>query len=416
MKCIKPNSPSIFVVLMGLLCASATFAGGKEMEEIQQLAAAAGKGPETLLAYVQQTRIKAPVIYSQWYVDGLAKKDPKRAELEQARREFGRKLLESLEATAAAQLTTLTATARQQAADTLLDLADWFGKQPGYGNAILFNRLQDMATVPLAYLIADLSYPEAKIAASLDRLVGYPDDREFNVRSLNQEAPQGIFSVPARPSNEAASQRPLTYNEKSRMARKQSDAESASLEIGWYKKFHEIGKWQKEHGKPVNLMPRGKKERDELPEELAFFADDETPSFPQKPLTALTLWERKCHRRLSLGLGGHNIKHVKAFFLFRQKIGSFPTTPPAWWKPGDDSDPTPAEAAFSTAWGDLGIEYGPKYSPAAQVFNAVRSNTFYDQDTANTKSYEERVRAEEALKRDDQTRRANEAAKSAAVK
>lgn len=401
---LKPYSALIFVILAVLLCAPAAFAGGKEMEEVQQLTAAAGKGPDALLAYVQQSKTKTPLIYSQWYVDGLAKKDPKRAELEQARREFGRKLLESLEATAATQLTTLTATARQQAADTLLDLADWFCKQPGYGNAILFNRLQDMATVPLAYLIADLSYPEAKIAASLDRLVGYPDDREFSVRSLNQEAPQGIFSVPAKPSNQAASQRALTYNEKSRMADKRSEAEWAPLEIGWYKKFHEIGKWQKEHGKPVNLMPRGKKERDELPEEFAFFADDEIPSFPQKPLTALTLWERKCHRRLSLGLGGHNIKHVKAFFLFRQKIGSFPTTPPSWWNPTDGSWPTPTEAAFSVAWGTLGIGFGPAYSPAARVFNAVRSNTFCDQDTANTKSYEERVRKDEALKRGEQAR------------
>ena len=84
--------------------------------------------------------------------------------------------------------------------------------------------------------------------------------------------------------------------------------------------------------------------------------------------------------------------------MFRQKVGSFPTNPPSWWKPGDGVFPTPTSAAFDEAWAPFRSEYAGQDGPAARVHDAVRSNSFYDEDTRKAK-YQESVReANEALK------------------
>ncbi len=185
------------MLLSALVClAPAVFGADKEIEQAQRLMTVAQKGPAALLEYTRETGESAPLIYSQWHVDRLATKNPKKAETEQARREFGRVVLQSLENMAPALRSSADAQTRQEAVATLLDLADWFGEQPGYGNARLFSRLQDLATVPLAYLVADLSYPETNLVAMSARLVDFPEEVKRNARVLNTESPESIFDVP----------------------------------------------------------------------------------------------------------------------------------------------------------------------------------------------------------------------------
>ena len=176
------NSRTLRVTLAVMLLselvflAPAVFGADKELEQVQRLATVAQKGPAALLEYIRETGENAPLIYSQWYVDRLAVQNPKKAETEQARREFGRVVLQSLENMAPLLRSPADGQTRQEAAATLLGLADWFGEQPGYGNALLFSRLQDLATVPLAYLIADMSYPETNLVAMSARLVDFPEE------------------------------------------------------------------------------------------------------------------------------------------------------------------------------------------------------------------------------------------------
>ena len=380
------KTPLVHIEIMLLsalvFLAPAVFGADKEIEQAQRLTTIARKGPSALLEYVRATRESAPLIYSQWYVDGLAVKNPKKAEVEQARREFGRAVLQSLEDMAPTLRSPTDAQTRQEAASTLLDLADWVGEQPGYGNALLFSRLQDLATVPLAYLVADLSYPEANLVAMSVRLIDFPEEVKRNARVLNMESPEPVFDVPPTAKSSVGVWKVM---EKTAVA----DSVVNPLERAWYQKVSEIRKWQKGDDKQHGL-PAGKRDRDAVPESLAFFVDDEYGAKAPKPFTMLNQWDKKYHRRLFLGLGGHNISEVKAFLLFRQKVGSFPTNPPSWWKPGDGIFPTPTSAAFDEAWVAFRREYGGKDSPASRVYDAIQSNSFYDEDTRKAK-YQESI-------------------------
>lgn len=389
---VRTSRVTLDAVVLSVLVflAPAVFGADKELDQVRRLTTFAQKGPAALLEYIRETGESAPLIYSQWYVDRLAVKNPKKAETEQARREFGRVVLQSLENMAPSLRSPADAQTRQEAAATLLDLADWFGELPGYGNALLFSRLQDLATVPLAYLIADLSYPETNLVAMSARLVDFPDEVKRNARVLNTESPEPIFDIPPTAKSSVGVWKVM---EKAKIA----DSVVNPLERAWYRKVSDIRKWQKDHDKQRGL-PEGKRDRDSVPEALAFFVDDEYGAKAPKPFTTLNQWDGKYHRRLFLGLGGHNIGDVKAFLLFRQKVGSFPTNPPSWWKPGDGVFPTPTSAAFDEAWAPFRSEYAGQDGPAARVYDAVQSNSFYDEDTRKAK-YQESVReANEALK------------------
>lgn len=384
------QTASIFVLFAAMVSyGPVSYASDKEMEEVRQLAVAAEKGPAALLSHIHEAQVRTPLIYSQWYVDTLAVKSPKRAEIEQARRDFGRKVLESLEATAPTPAMPADSHSLQRTAKMLLDLGSWFGEEPGYGNASLFSRLQDMATVPVARLIADLSYPETELATLVRRLVDFPQEVERNVRVLNTESPEPAFVLPSLPNSSADVWYPL---ERAKLA----DSVVRPLEREWYRRVAGIRKWQKEQGKP-EVVPSGKKGREHLPAEFAFFVDDEMSEAP-KPFTTLRQWDRKYHRRLFLGLGTHNIGNVKAFLLFRQKVGNFPTTAPSWWKAGDGVFPTPMDAAFYDAWKPFRVTYGPTDASAAETYRGVQDNAFYDEDTRRVKQHEAFLKAEEALK------------------
>lgn len=360
----------------GALIAFAAVAGAsdKALEEVRAMTEAAEQGTEVLHQYIRDGRVSAPTIYSQWYVDRLVEKRSRRAELEQARRDFGKAVLVALERTAVENLNKAESERRERAALMLLDLADWFGEAVGYGNAFVFKRCQDMATVPIAHLIGDLAFPEEKAAVLVSRLVPFPEDVKRNARVLNQEGPSGLF-VPGRGT---------------------ADHVLWPLERAWATKRAEIRKWQKEHGKRVHWA--GKQVREELPEEYQFFCDDDLSRAP-KPFTTLAQWDRKYHRRLLLGLEGHNIRKVKHLLLFREKVGRFPTKAPSWWKPGNRDFTTPVHVAFDDAWEPYRKEYGPIYGSAAEVYNALQSNTFYDGDTRRVKRSEAFQKANEEIRK-----------------
>lgn len=370
------NRISNAVLACFVLLGTTTLGRHAEFEALDAARLAAKAGPEALLRHVRETGMRAPTIHSQWYVDRLAESEPERVEAEQAGREFGRSLLEALESTAPTLREPADSAARQAAAETLLDLADWFGEAPGYGNALIFSRLQDMATVPLAYLVADLSFPEAELAAMLDRLVDYPEEVRRNARVLNEESSTTLFKVPQDvPSCVGV----WKTKDRERIV----NGICLPLENAWNAGAAKVVQWQGKHGGDSG-MPAGKQIRDAVPAELAFFVDDSSEA-RTKPATVLNLWDRKHHRSLFLGLGGHNIRDTRILFLFRQLVGGFPTEPPTWWQPGDLSFPTPGSAAFYVVWQPYWSEYGPQNGTAARMYEAVKNAAFYDEDTRRSK-------------------------------
>ena len=161
-----------------------------DMETCKELASAVREGPEALLAKIREGDLPAPLIHSKWYVDErIAKEFPDALETENAIREFGRAWLVQLEEESRTLRALKTNEEREAKARTLLDLSDWIGSAGGYGNLWLFYRLQDLANIPIGYLLSDNDYPMSSLEQLVPRLLKNIDIyTKIGIHALNVEA------------------------------------------------------------------------------------------------------------------------------------------------------------------------------------------------------------------------------------
>lgn len=353
---ITPILPSL-VVAIGILLSSSTASEHQQASTLQKLNDGLDAGLQSLVTRVKADKLPPPQIHSEWYVSESGQVPADRLAFERQKREFGRRLLEALDRTSDEILAMKDSPSREQVATTLLDLGDWIVERPGYGNMFIFERCQDMATVPLAHLVADLSYPEAKLDTLTARLRTWVDFARMAPDALNTELLEPVFTAGQGKTLEEV-QKPLMRAYGAGRAR--------------------VRDWVKANV-AGSVIPDGKHIRKALPADMRFFCDDD--DMPISFGTTLEWWQYKNHRRLVLGAGGANADQVRSFLLFRKKVGKFPTQPPSWWKPGDSFFDTPVKAAFDQAWEPYRKDFGPVYGTAANVYIAVTSNTYYDRDT-----------------------------------
>lgn len=358
----------IWTTLVASIFIASPLLAETQIAGMELLSSIAFGGPETLMAHIRANDTKPPLIYSQWYVDQIAKTNQAVAKIEQAHREFGRSVLKSLEDYAPCLRRQINWRTREEQLVALLDLADWFGARFGYGNAILVHRLHDMASVHIAYLTSDMSYPETRLNCWVARLVDWPEDVRRNVNALNIELGRSLFRVSQNVQSTIDIWDPV---QRGMLA----DRLVAQINDVWRRKDSDIETWQRKNG--LHMIPQvGGVLRKAVPDELAFFVDDDVSSC--NPFTALNIWDRKYHRKLYLGLGGHNIRKTRYLLLFRQKVGGFPTNPPVPWLECDYS--TPIDMAFDMAWNPYRPEFGNIDDPAYEVFASLRENSFCDED------------------------------------
>ena len=335
---------------------------GLSPEQVAILSQAAERGIPALAQTVRAHGLPAPRIYSKWYVERLAQRETAAAiEVEWAKREFGRTVVERLAETSEQILKMTQSAERESIASVLVDLADWFRSRAGYGDVLLFHRCQDMATVPIAHLVRDLDFPEAKLDALAGRLLFWEDETKLSTDALNTEAPEPVF-VPG----------PLGY----------SAWGVSPMERAWARGFRQVVKYRQERGEK-DLYDQGRERCSRLPEDLQFYCDDTMPGASEDAYTTLASWDRKEHRRVLVALGSHGPNQIRDFLLFRKKVGRFPTQPPPWWKEGQPIFHTPESAAFDVAWSPFREEHGP--NNADDTYVAVETNTFYDRDTGRVK-------------------------------
>ena len=370
------------IVVWALAGSAIAATAPNELEQARTLASQAEKDIFAISNYIANEKVPSFSIYSQWYVDRLAKKDPIRGELEQARRDFGTKLITTLEAWAKNETLPVTSQEREKQALALLYLSEWIGQKPGYGNALLFVRTQDLASVPIGHLIADLSYPESKLPPLVDRLLYEADATDILIRSLNVESGEHRFTLPV-PCPSVAGIFDSEKRGKIYFAKKEQS------NFIWHKNMRRIMQiwesrpdWKKHNG---YFSPDiSWKIRDELPEDLQFFADDEHPQGMEAGMGIDYMWPRKFHKQLLLGFQ-LRAAAIKGFLLFRQCVKKFPTTPPPSWYPGKDNIiDTPIKAAFEVAWRPFAKGEFLNYHAcgyAARCYEAIRDNKFYDYGT-----------------------------------
>jgi hypothetical protein len=346
----------LLVVAIGALACSGAIYEDQQAAVLRTLDRELSLGLQAFITRARADKLPSPQIHSQWYVGESGQVPAGRLAFEQQKRQFGRSLLEVLDRTSGEILAMQDSASRERIAMVLLDLGDWISEQPGYGNMFIFERCQDMATVPLAHLVADLTYPESKLDALTARLRTFEDFARMAPDALNSELPKPLF-VAGQGKTLKEVQEPLM--------RAYGGGRTRVRE--WVKA--NLARW---------TIPEGKGVREALPAEMRFFCDDDMPiSFG----TTLEWWDVKFHSRLVLGLGGGNANAVRSFLLFRKKVGAFPTQPPSWWKPGDALFDTPIKAAFDQAWEPYRKDLGPVYGTAANVYIAVTNNTYYDRDS-----------------------------------
>jgi hypothetical protein len=360
MKSILRLSIIILIAALGSVLPAADSAQiGAEMERLETLSRAL---EDRGVAGVLATALPSPLIRSQYYADKIAAREPERRALEQAKRDFGLKLARALD-DLAAQLQKHTHSAdRASQASLLLDLAAWLKAAPGYGNYILFSRSESLATVPLAYLTADLDYSLASVAALRRRITSLPEERAFRVIVLNAEASRPFIGA---------------------LGGGESDQDN-QMQFAWGKGWKAMSDWF-----TTKTIPISQWKRDALSEELAFFLDDHAP----QPFTSVNLWQCKLHNTLIFGHRDKQVENIDRFMLFREEVGSFPTQPPRWWKP-DDKLYTATKAAFEHAWLPFEKQYGPIFDVAEMVYQQVTDGQFLDRDTQYTRLVEAQKRTQ----------------------
>ena len=320
-----------------------------EMEQIQQLNTALAKGGiAAMLDIASRESIAAPKINSKYYAERITKQESALAPLEQAKRAFGLRVAQSLDEVAAELQKPASSERRAEQAKQLLDLAQWLKAEKGYGNYILVIRCENLSAVPLAYLVADLSFPMEKITTLFNRIMPSADERAFRKVVLNSEAPKPFIGN-------------LVGTE---------SAQDEQMQRCWGRQWGKLREWLVEH----KLVEETN--RDALPDELAFFVEEPEA----KPFTTTRNWEVNRHSTLVNGLRDKELDNLAIFAKYRELVGWFPTEPPKWWKPGDPVF-TKTRAAFEDAWSPYLEKYGPLYGTAARVYEQVKSGTFMDWET-----------------------------------
>ena len=377
------------VALTPLSVPMKSFGAGEEpssvrVGEMALLSAIAMEGPAALAEYIHANSVEAPAIHSQWYVDRIAATNLAAAKVAQADREFGRAVAKTLEDYAPRLRRKADWAVLETETEDLLGLADWLGESVGYGNSFLVMRLHDLATVPIAYLVTDMSFPEEKVEGMIARLVGWPEDACSNVPAMNLESGSKLFHVNPHIGSTVGILHPLERG-------KVQMRKIWPIERVWNIKYNEIRKWKNRTGWEGDLwpLPRGRDLREAVPDELAYFVVDDGPE--HQPRTTLNLWDCTCHWALHITPNGHNISNVRETLLFRQIIGGFPVEPPIPWESLREHYKTPVQMAFSLAWdpyrtGRHGEEYFNVNLDAAAylVFSAIQKDEFCDEDTRIT--------------------------------
>jgi len=319
-----------------------------EIQRIEHLATALNKGGiAELLETASRESIAVPMINSKYFAERIVKKEPALAPLEKVKRSFGYKLAQALDGVATNVQQKATSDVRVRQAEQLLNLGAWLKTEVGYGNYLLFARCESLTAVPLAYLIADLSFPLEKIAALRNRITTPSGEREFRRTVLNREAPKPFID-------------PLVGTDS-----EQDD----QMQMASYKQWNIMVDWFEAH-----KVTRGNWKRSALPDDMAFFLDESLSG----TRTTVESWDEDRHSSAMVNsCRDNNVEQIDCFFTYRQLVGKFPTTPPKWWKP-DDLLHSKIEAAFMDAMELYRRKYGAIYGIAARIYVQVNDGTFMD--------------------------------------
>ncbi|HWA28872.1 MAG TPA: hypothetical protein VG734_24690 [Lacunisphaera sp.] len=290
------------VILLWTLAMAGASAAETEIERLARMEKSLREhGVAGFLVEAEAWRWQAPHIPSQWHTENVSAGEQREVDI--AARAFGRALLTQQAAVARRVQLLPVGAGLHELTEQMLALARWCWGTEGYGNSLLAQRSIDLATVGVARLTFDLSFPLDKCAQLAAQLEQPWLATNARVRILNKEAGVALF-----PPN-------------------LDDQET--LERIWGTGCLYLLERKNPRIRAKLQLPPGplaaERQAPALRAHLDFFADLEPAARP-KPQTLPAIWDVKAHALIVNGAVNSpwNIGRARALLAYRQRVGYYP--------------------------------------------------------------------------------------------
>lgn len=399
---MKTHRGCTFKAIMAILFLPSTLIADQLKDMTEALTV---NSPAAFLSAIESNRWSPPLIHSKWYVDMMADQSARHREVQA--RDFGKLMAERLDGWSNDLRNSKTSDEIAHLVKNLIDLSDWIATANGYGNLLLAFRCDDVASVGLGKLAIDLEFPFAVVHGLVARLQAPWQSALPRAQMLNDEAGSAYFDITG---NDAATIQDLlveTWQDAQSNVRAQEIRQQSPRLIE-----PAVGAAYFDGEDPsINAMREALDSHPPLPaDQMAFFTDTPTASYPERPWSTVRLWDIKRH---SFFVGGDlespNLRKLNALLMFREHVGSFPERLALTDEqvasqeaeiadaakrgiqivPADKAYGSARKAAFSFAWRKVSVSEPAIGRLACDAYEAVISSDFVDAD-----AHEERLAAQ----------------------
>lgn len=353
--------------------------------------------PAAFLVAVKSNRWVAPFIHSKWFVDRITDPDAKQEEV--SIRAFGKLMAERLDAWSKTLRDARTAEQIAPLTENLLALSDWLATANGYGNLTLAFRCQDVASTGMGRLAADLNFPYEAVSGLVARLQAPWQSSITRAQMLNAEAGTSLFDVAGIDATTIQERLSKAWQDAQRSIRAQEIRQQSVELLG----SESLQTSANKEDPSITAMRKTLESIPQLPsDQMAFFADTPTASYPARPWTTLRLWDIKRHAFFIGGdLESPNLRKLNALLRFRERVGHFPermTLAPEQVAaqeaeiadaakkgvrivPAETAYGSARKAAFATAWRNASTTEPGIGRLACDTYEAILAGDFVDADT-----------------------------------
>lgn len=151
-------------------------------------------GLKSFTEEVLSQKIKAPPIHSRYWLDQFARGDGEKQSLERAFRDFGYEVALQLDRMAIETCKNPYGHREKERLDWFLRFSNWILRPEKYENFRIASRAEDVATISLLRVIADLDVPDEEIEAYFNRFMSAEKSAMLRANILFEDS-AGSFDV-----------------------------------------------------------------------------------------------------------------------------------------------------------------------------------------------------------------------------
>ena len=309
-------------------------------------------GLKKFVEYVASTGVKAPKIYSKYWIDRREYEDVEQEKLERSYREFGLEFLRQVDRVALEVFRNPERSQEQGRLELLLQAASWIGAPGKFENYRVALRCEDAATIPLLRIIVDEDIPIEVVKGFVARFTTQKKSAPIRAAILYEES-NGVFDV--------------------RKLALRADKKSDGFDREWAgyhgRSFNHYGGKIMEYSKNVDRL------RQE-PDKYAFFTDDN----PGWPYADSTHWDCKLHMRICVYRSQATVLNPLIGVLrFRELAGGFAKVKV---RP-NERERDAYERWYRQHYEWMFHQYGVCADTAAAYYIRCLRNTYYDPQTGD---------------------------------